>query len=93
MKLSDIPFLNPEPGDEETHVLIYRKGDEYIVTCQWSEIPWLLDTAQDAVNTAMALGEKLDMPVRRLRTYEDRRLIDRLREWIDVPTWPSWLRF
>lgn len=94
MKLSDIPFITPRPGDEETHVLIYRKGRGYVVTCHAAPIAHLeFNDEELAVDMAVYYGGAYDMPVRRLRTYEDRRLIYRLREWFDVPTWPSWLRF
>ncbi len=92
MKLSDIPFLTPRPGDEETHVLIYRKSGGYIVTCNAAPVTCLeFDDEQDAVNKAVAFGDGFNIPVRRLRTYAERRLIDRIREWIGVPPIP-WFR-
>ena len=90
MRLSGIPFFTPRPGDEETHVLIYRKSGGYVVTCHAAPIARLeFNDEELAIDMAVYYGQEYAMPARRLRTYAERRWIDKIREWIDVPTWPS----
>jgi len=92
MKLADIPFFKHTPCGDNTSVLIYRRGDLYIVTCNAAPVTCLeFDDEQDAVNKAVAFGDGFNIPVRRLRTYAERRLIDRIREWVAVPPIP-WFR-
>ncbi len=90
MNLADIPYFNPRPGEDNTNVLVYRQGDGYAVTCNAAPVTCLeFNDEELAVDTAVALGQEYAMPARRLRTYAERRWIDKIREWIDVPTWPS----
>lgn len=95
MRLSGIPFFTHRPGvDGGAYVLVYKLHGRYIVSCRPAQPVYIrleFDDEQDAVNKALAFGDEFNIPVRRLRTYAERRLIDRIREWVAVPPIP-WFR-